>query len=192
MVTKPSVPPCSDDAEMAVLGSLFKSQDKLLRSDIFQMLTPDHFFYERHRDIYRAMDTVFARSDDIDFVLVKEILVGLDKLESSGGVDYLVRITDYTPSSANIKYYAEIVRDKYLLRRTMILCNKYGNMASCNEAEAKDILEELQSQMDVVSSEAGVVDDKDCVSDHIYELADEIKNRTHGTFTKTAHYVPYS
>jgi replicative DNA helicase len=174
------LPPFSDESEKAVLGSLFICKDNSLRSDVFQMLTPDHFFLQRHQIMYRVMDSVFSRTDDVDWVLVSDEIKRQGKTLEVGGNDYIIQTAESTPSAVNMKHYAEIVRDKYLLRKTMSLCAKFGDMAGSNGTEANELLGELQAQMDSVSSEAGVVDDKDCVSDHIFELADEIKNRKRG------------
>lgn len=106
--------PQSLEAEKAILGSIMIRPSSVY--EISDMITPDMFYAEKHKIIYREMMELSSKNEPIDLVTVGECLDKKKLLESIGGRSYLSEVVGTVPASTNIKYYAEIVLNKYLAR----------------------------------------------------------------------------
>ena len=107
-------PPQSLEAEQAVLGSILI--DSRCVADVIGIVKPDDFFLEQNREIYETIYTMFNFSETIDPVTV------LDKMRAMGNYhdnsrDYVLQLMEITPTAANAARYANIVREKAMLRR---------------------------------------------------------------------------
>ena len=106
-------PPQSLEAEQAVLGSILI--DSRCVADVIGILRPEDFFLQQNREIYEAVYTMFNFSQTIDPVTI------LDKMRELGfhhdnSRDYILQLMDITPTASNAVRYANIVRDKSMLR----------------------------------------------------------------------------
>jgi replicative DNA helicase len=103
-------------AEAAVLGSMII--DPQCIADVVEMIETSSFYRIEHQIIFDAIISLFEknRGQGLDAVLLRDELEKNNKLKEVGGVDYLARIMESVPSSANVMYYTGIVRDKHLLR----------------------------------------------------------------------------
>jgi len=103
-------------AEAAVLGSMII--DPQCTGEVVEHLTTDAFYRIEHRYIFDALVTLYEKNKDeaIDPVLLRDELEKRKQLEEVGGVEYLAKVIDSVPSSANVMYYTGIVKDKMLLR----------------------------------------------------------------------------
>ena len=106
-------------AEAAVLGSMIV--DPRCIGDVVEMLKRDAFYHTEHQLIFDAIIALFEknRGEGIDGLLVRNELERCNQMEAIGGAEYLQRILETVPSSANVQYYAEIVQEKMLLRETI-------------------------------------------------------------------------
>jgi len=109
------LPPHSVEAEQSLLGGLML--DQRAWDQIADVIVADDLYRADHRLIFAAVATLVERSQPPDAVTVGEHLQRSGQLEAAGGMDYLARLTQDTPSAANIRAYAGIVRDHALLRR---------------------------------------------------------------------------
>jgi replicative DNA helicase len=109
------VPPHSLEAEQSVLGGLLL--DNAAADKIGDILSAEDFYNDAHRSLYGAMMTLIADNKPADVVTVAEALVSVKKLEYVGGMAYLGALVDNVPTAANIRRYAEIVRERAILRR---------------------------------------------------------------------------
>ena len=109
------VPPQSVDAEQAVLGGLMLDPNAFDR--IADALNEDDFYRRDHQLIYRAIRELVEKSRPCDAVTVGEWFDSQGLSEQVAGGAYLVELAASTPSAANIKAYAEIVRDKAIQRK---------------------------------------------------------------------------
>jgi len=126
-------------AEAAVLGSMLIDPECI--GDVVELLERDAFYRIEHRHIFEALITLYEKNKGIgiDAVLLRDELVKRDSLEEVGGVEYIAKILDSVPSSANVTYYAKIVKDKMLLRELIsttgaILENAYSQTGEPHEA----------------------------------------------------------
>jgi len=123
------VPPHSVESEQAVLGScLLAGADALDR--IEGMLTEHDYYRYEHRQIFAAIRSIGSAGSPIDVITVAEALDRAGSLERIGGLIYLGELAQSTPSAANIKSYAEIVKERALQRSLLVLADEIR--ASCH------------------------------------------------------------
>jgi len=140
------LPPHSVEAEQSVLGGLLL--DNTAWDRIADLIAESHFYRADHRHIYRHISKLIEHSRPADVVTVAESLEATKELASIGGIPYLSALASNTPSAANIRRYAEIVRDRAILRRlaevgTQIADSSYNTMGK----EANQILDEAESRV---------------------------------------------
>ena len=109
------VPPQSVEAEQAVIGGLMLAPESLDRVGDF--LTEHDFYRRDHRLIYRAIRELSEKNKPFDAVTLGEWFEANNLSEQIGGTGYLIELASTTPSAANIRAYAEIVREKAVLRQ---------------------------------------------------------------------------
>lgn len=108
------LPPNAAELEMQVLGAIML--DSLAFPDIATILRPEYLYRNAHRIIFTAIVNLDGRNEDIDALTVIEELKRMGKLDSAGGVEYILRITESISSSASANRYARIIYEKHVLR----------------------------------------------------------------------------
>lgn len=108
-------PPHSIEAEQAVLGGVLIAGAGAL-DRIEGVMAAADFYRDEHRRIFNAVKALGDSSKPVDVVTVAEALQSMGELESVGGLPYIVSLASNTPGAANIHRYAEIVREKSILR----------------------------------------------------------------------------
>lgn len=109
------IPPHSIEAEQAVLGGLML--DNRAWEQIADRIAEVDFYRKEHRLIFRSIANLEAYESPFDVVTLSEELDKTHELEAAGGLAYLGRMAKETPSAANIKAYADIVRERSVLRQ---------------------------------------------------------------------------
>lgn len=140
------VPPHDENAEMAVLGGMLMSKDAV--GEVSQNISENDFYLPKHQTIYRAIIDLFASSEPADTVTVANALMRDDQLEKVGGADYLHSLVASVPTAANAAYYAEIVRQRSILRNVISAGTKIAQMGySAEGSQAEDIVNLAQSEV---------------------------------------------
>lgn len=121
------VPPHSIEAEQAVLGGLML--DNQAWDKIADRLQEKDFYRADHRQIFRAVHKLALEGKPLDVITLAESLKSLNELETAGGELYLFELSNNTPSAANILAYADIVRERSVLRQLIQVANEIGNSA---------------------------------------------------------------
>ena len=111
------VPPHSLEAEQSVIGGLLL--DNRAWDRINELLTADDFYRREHRLAYDAVSSLCEQGGPADVVTVAEQLGKSNELEIVGGLAYLASLANNTPSAANIVAYANIVRERSILRQLL-------------------------------------------------------------------------
>jgi replicative DNA helicase len=109
------VPPHSLEAEQSVLGGLML--DNRAWEHIVDRLAETDFYRREHKLIYRAIASLEAQTQPFDLVTLSEELEKTHELDAAGGLAYLGKLVKETPSAANIRAYADIVRERSVLRQ---------------------------------------------------------------------------
>jgi replicative DNA helicase len=140
------VPPHSIEAEASVLGGLLLDNSAWDR--IGDLIKPNDFYRADHRLIFEAIAKLIDGSKPADVVTVFEFLQSMGRAEEVGGIAYLNTLAQETPSAANIRRYAEIVRDRAILRYLVTVSDEIATQA-LNPAgkETRQILDEAETQI---------------------------------------------
>lgn len=145
-VTSLKVPPYSLEAEQAVLGGLMLVNDAW--DNVAERLEETDFYRQDHRLIFRAMKQLVDRRHPFDVVTLSEAIDKLGELEAAGGLPYLGELAANTPSATNIKAYAEIVRERSILRQLIGTAHSIAERAFNPEgASSGDILDEAERKI---------------------------------------------
>ena len=107
--------PHSLEAEQSVLGSMLI--DSRCVNDVIGMLRPDEFYLQTNRDIYETIYEMFSYSQVIDPVTVLDKMRERGVFDEANSTNYIKQLMIVTPTAANVKQYAQIVRDKALQRK---------------------------------------------------------------------------
>ena len=140
------VPPQSDDAERSVLGGLLLVKDAW--DKIADLISEDDFYRNDHALIFKAIKALSTDSKPCDVITVGEWLSTHQIIEDAGGEDYLIEIASNVPGAANIKAYAEIVREKSVLRQLVQIGNNLTEQAFNPEGRnSDDLLENAEKDV---------------------------------------------
>tara|TARA_B100000795_G_scaffold246565_1_gene212341 strand:- start:2138 stop:3544 length:1407 start_codon:yes stop_codon:yes gene_type:complete len=146
------VPPHSVDAEQAVLGGLML--DNTEWDNLADVLIPEDFYRPEHQIIFRVMSQQSEARSPIDVVTLVESLNSLNELESAGGVEYLGELTDNARGTANIHAYAEIIRERAILRRLISVANGIANSGyNTGGKKAAVVLDEAEQEVFSIADE---------------------------------------
>ena len=121
------IPPHSIEAESSVLGGLLL--DNAAWDRVGDLLNDSDFYRYEHRLIFSAMKSLIDASKPADVITVYEQLQNLGKSEEVGGLSYLNSLAQYVPSASNIRRYAEIVRERAILRKLVSVSDEIATNA---------------------------------------------------------------
>lgn len=116
------LPPQNLEAEMSVLGGVLLENDALNKA--LELLSPDDFYRESHRQIFLALIALSERSEPADLVTLTAELKRQEQLEVVGGSAYLATLVDYVPTAANISYYAKLMKEKSVARHMITVATE--------------------------------------------------------------------
>ncbi|MDR1705091.1 MAG: replicative DNA helicase [Clostridiales bacterium] len=171
------VPPHSAEAELAVLGSMLFDKEAVITAH--ELLMAEDFYRPDYRVIFEAMIGIFTSGGPVDTVTLKNELEKLGVFERVGGGEVIASLVANVTSSANIRFYAKLIRDKAMLRR---LIKTSGDIAAKSfEAadEADNILEYAEKSIFDIAQRRNISDFihiRDALSISIQEIEDIYKN----------------
>jgi replicative DNA helicase len=145
-VARLRVPPHSTEAEQSVLGGLLL--DNLAWDKCSDLLSDSDFYRHEHRHIYAAVGSLIASSKPADVITVFEALQSLGKAEDCGGLAYLNALAQSVPSASNVRRYAEIVRERSVLRKLISASDEIATTAFNPQGQpVSQILDEAESRI---------------------------------------------
>lgn len=134
-------PPHSIESEQSVLGGLILDNEKM--EEVAIIVNEFDFYTKQHQFIFSAISALHSNTKPFDLVTVIDTLASTGLLEEVGGKAYLIDLVSNTPGSVNILFYAQIVRDKSILRSLIKTSNDISEQ--CYFPQGKDIREILDS-----------------------------------------------
>ena len=140
-----NVQPHSEEAELAVLGSMLSSKEAIDQS--IQWLEPKDFYKDAHMKIFSAMQKLSDKAEPIDTLSVSEYLKKNNDLDAVGGIYFLTGLVEMVPTAAHIKRYANIVKEKAQLRNLISLSHKIAKEAYDDSLDVSEILEKSEKSM---------------------------------------------
>ncbi len=179
-------PQFDGEAEQSVIGSILI--DKKAFEEVASIVSPEDFYFEEHRWIVKAMQSLVAEDFPTDIVSVKSKLEDMGKLEFVGGVTYLARLADSVPTSANASYYARIVKEKSLCRKAQRIGEEIERLAvSGNLKEAKKKSAELE-RLAVFEND---IPFSDMFTEEDFERISKSKRFYSKHLSKLTHIIPF-
>ncbi len=140
------VPPHSIEAESSVLGGLLLDNGAWDR--VGDLLTDGDFYRYEHKLIYASIGALINATKPADVITVYEHLQNQGKAEDTGGLAYLNSLAQYVPSASNIRRYAEIVRERSILRKLVSASDEIATNAFNPQGKAVDkILDEAEQKI---------------------------------------------
>lgn len=145
------VQPQARDLEEVILGALMLEKDAIMA--VGDILHTECFYDPRHKEIYTAILELFAESQPIDVLTVKQKLQKLGKLEAAGGALYLAEITSKVNSAANIVYHARIVLEAYIKRAIIKTVGELATLAYEDNTDVFDLLDKAEHEFFTISEQ---------------------------------------
>jgi replicative DNA helicase len=138
-------PPHSLEAERAVLGGILVNNDGL--NVVLSVISPEDFYREAHRKIIEGIAALVDKGRPIDILALSEEMGRAGSLEEIGGMTYLSSLMDGIPKTLNVEYYAQIIKEKALLRRLIVSSARIISASYEQKEEADDLLNEAQTSI---------------------------------------------
>jgi len=132
------LPPQNIEAEQSILGGILLDNEVFHR--VLEVLNEDDFYHAAHRKVFLSMIELYENNEPVDLITLTNALKNKNQLDEIRGVSYLTSLVDSIPTTANISYYAKIVKEKSILRR---LINKTAEIASMSYDSTGDVDEVL-------------------------------------------------
>lgn len=169
------LPPHNREAERGVLGSMLR--DNQLIPEVVQLVRADDFYVFAHQKVFEAITTLaIDRGHPADAVTLANYLKEKQLLEDAGGYAYLIELWESAPSAGNAKYYADIIRQKALVRRLIHACNDLAADAYDQSVAAQDLLNAAEHRI-LEIAEMGVTGDTKSLQEAIQEACSRIDAR---------------
>ena len=169
-------------AEAAVVGSMIV--DPRCIGDVVEVLDREAFYHTEHQLIFDAVLVLYEknRGEGIDGVLVRDELNRNGQLDQIGGLEYLRRVMETVPSAANVLYYAEIVKEKMLLRDTIAAATEILNNAYDESGSATEKLDEAERRIFTVTNRR-ITSSAEALKDLVTKTFELIEKRDGTTVT---------
>ena len=144
-VASERMPPQNLEAEQSVLGSMIIEKEALYAA--CELLKEQDFYRTAHQKIYESIIALSERGEPVDLVTLSDEMQGRGCLEEAGGATYLVNLANVVPTAANVKYYAQIVREKSILRS--LINSATGIVTRCYESpeNVEELLDQAEQQI---------------------------------------------
>jgi len=179
-MASPKVPPHSLEAEQSVLGAILIDKNAIV--EIAGFLRPEHFYDDRHSEVFSVMLALYEERKPIDLLTITEKLKANKKYKEVGGAAYLTELTGVVPTSANIEEYGRMVQDMYAKRELISAASTIAEISFDPMRSLKEILDQAESRVFAISQEnltRNFVPMKDILAAS-FDRLDEIQKRGSG------------
>ncbi|MCL2390392.1 MAG: replicative DNA helicase [Endomicrobia bacterium] len=139
------VPPQAIDAEMAALGAMLIEKEAVIK--LADVINADDFYKEIHKQIYLTARDLFLENQPVDIITVSDRLKKNGMFAEAGGVSYLTSLIDSVQTAANVEHYANIIRDKAILRRLINTGSEIVTEAFNEKYSPDEILDKSQASL---------------------------------------------
>ncbi|MBS1360929.1 MAG: replicative DNA helicase [Acidaminococcaceae bacterium] len=172
------VPPQNIEAEQAVLGAMLIDKEAIAKAT--EVLSADDFYREAHRVIFSAMLELYNKNEAVDMVTVTEILKRDNKLEDIGGIAYITSLANVVLTAANVKYHADIVAEKSVLRQLVRVSTEIAAMGYEANDDVGTLLDTAESRILEISNrkkKADFTPINDILMDSVQSIESLLQNK---------------
>ena len=145
------IPPHSVESEQSILGSILLDKDAIIT--VSETIRPSDFYKEAHKIIYESMLKLSNKNEPIDLITLTEELKKQGHLDNVGGISYITSLSTIVPTTSNVKYYADIVKEKSVLRQLIKASNDIINLGYENSTKVEEVLEKAEKRIFDISQE---------------------------------------
>ncbi len=174
--------PHSIEAEQSVIGSMIMNKDAIVTAS--EIITGDDFYQQQYGIVFEAMVGLYNENKPVDLVTLQNRLKELDVPPEISSMEFVGELVAAVPTSVNVKYYAEIVSEKAMLRKLIKATEEIANTCYLGNERTQDILEITEKKIfDLVQRKSSdeFVPIKDVVLNAIEKI--EKASRTKGSVT---------
>lgn len=175
--------PKNKEAEQLVLGSILMDPEDVVPK-VIEKVKPGYFYWKEHRLIFRAVLELFDKGDPADVVTVTNRLKEKGQLEEIQGRGYLADLLGKVVTTANLEHYAEILRNKALMRALINGGRKISELGYKTDQELKDILDRAEETVFEISRQE-TVEEFHLLSDFLRDHFDELEELHHDPSQQT-------
>lgn len=136
------VPPQFLEGERAILGGILIDNEALPK--VMAVLTPDDFYREVHRNIFKAIVGLFEKNEPVDLITLTAGLKEKGVFENVGGAVFLMELIDAVPSAANILHYTKVVKEKAILRQLISAATEISTRCYEDQTDVGEFLDEAE------------------------------------------------
>lgn len=147
------LPPHTIEAEMSLLGSVLLDP-RVIGDVILIVRNGESFFKPANGAVYDAMIELYDTKGSVDIVQLHQVLVDRDILDTIGGQEYLIELANAVPSAANARHYANLVREKAMIRKLIETAGDILYDAYHSPEDARSILEEAEQRIFHIAQES--------------------------------------
>jgi len=147
-----SPPPHSVEAEQGVLGSMLISPRDAI-AEVVEKITAEYFYVPAHQTIFDVLVELWNTGAGIDLITFTQVLRDRNVLETVGGAAAITTLFTFVPTAANVGYYLEIVRDKYILRSIIAAGTESVRRAYEEQDEVGNLLDEVEQKIFAVGED---------------------------------------
>jgi replicative DNA helicase len=144
--------PHSVEAEQGVLGSMLISPRETI-AECVEKINEDYFYIPAHETIYTVLVELWNAGQAIDLITFTQVLRDRNLLESVGGAALVTSLFTFVPTAANVQYYLDIVRDKYILREIIAAATESVRRAYEEQDEVNNLLDEVEQRIFAVGED---------------------------------------
>src|SRR5213596_440817 len=145
-------PPHSVEAEQGVLGSMLLSPRQAI-GECVEKINEEYFYVPAHQTIYSVLVDLWNAVQAIDLITFTQVLRDRNLLETVGGAAAVTSLFTFVPTAANVGYYLEIVRDKYILRQIISACTEGARRSYEEQDEVDNLLDEVEQKIYAVGED---------------------------------------
>ncbi|MGD8743992.1 MAG: replicative DNA helicase [Candidatus Woesebacteria bacterium] len=139
------IPPHSTEAEESVIGAILLDKDAV--TSVAEFLSPNDFYDERHKDIYKCILDLFEDRAPIDVLTIADKLKKKKVLKKVGGAGFLADLANKVPTAAHVEHYGKIVKDQALKRSLMGAASKLVELSMDESLGANELLDRAESEV---------------------------------------------
>lgn len=139
------IPPHSLEAEQSVLGAMIIDKEAI--NTAVETIRPEDFYKEANKEIYETILELYNRNEPVDLITLSEELKKRGTLENVGGINYLTSLSGSVATTANVKYYCDIVEEKSILRRLIKSCDEIIAKSFEDTEEVNSIIERAEKNI---------------------------------------------
>jgi replicative DNA helicase len=138
--------PHSVEAEQGVLGSMLISPREII-AECVEKINEEYFYVPAHQTVYVVLVELWNAGQGIDLITFTQVLRDRNVLETVGGAAFITSLFTFVPTAANVTYYLEIVRDKYILRQIIAACTESVRRSFEEQDEVNNLLDEVEQKI---------------------------------------------